>query len=171
MKVYVLSSAILVSGSPVMIGLAFTLISKLANDIGLAIMLSVTDTRISEVIPTSLLVGVPLNWPVVVSKLAQLGWFVMLYSRVSTVSTSAPVGVNKYPLSSLITVAGVPVIVGTSFTFITSKSKLANDTATFPSLIEIPILLVIPTWELSGVPLNSPVVVLKVAQLGLFVML
>ena len=75
------SSSVLVKVMFAAVGALFTfatVISKLANDIGVVITLSVTDIIISVYVPTSLLVGVPLNSPVVISNVAQLGLFCML---------------------------------------------------------------------------------------------
>ena len=55
---------------------------------------SVTVMTMPLVVPTSLLVGVPLRVPVVVLKEAQLGVVLMLNARVSPSSTSLAVGVK-----------------------------------------------------------------------------
>ena len=55
---------------------------------------SVTEITMSEVMPTSELMGVPVSAPVEVLKLAQLGLLVMLNVRLSPVSTSEAVGVK-----------------------------------------------------------------------------
>ena len=55
---------------------------------------SVTEITISEVVPTSELMGAPVRAPVEVSKLAQLGLLVMLKVRLSPASISEAVGVK-----------------------------------------------------------------------------
>ena len=72
-KLYALSSFTVVDGVPVNVGTEFTLKLKLANAIGLAITLSVTEIITPEVVPASPLTGVPLNCPVAALKLAQVG--------------------------------------------------------------------------------------------------
>ena len=76
--------------------------------------------------------GVPVNAPVVVSKLAHEGVPVIEYVRVVSASTSAPVGVNEYATSSSTEVDGVPVMVGASLTFATAE--VADDA----TLSEVP---------------------------------
>jgi len=47
----------------------------------------------------------------------------------------------------------------------------ASDVVALPSLTLMTMLGYVPTFALPGVPLRSPVTVLKAAQVGLFVML
>ena len=63
-------------------------------------------------------------------------------------------------------------MVGTSLVLVTVRLKLANeDDALLTSVTVITIAVVVPTSALTGVPVNAPVLVLKLAQLGLLVIL
>ena len=68
-------------------------------------------------------------------------------------------------------VAGVPEIVGAAFSAVTVIEKDGNDLVELPSLTRIMMPDVVPTFAAAGVPLSRPVVVLNVAQAGLFWML
>ena len=68
----------------------------IVNEAKLAFKLpSDTVITIPELVPTSALLGVPLNSPVVVLNVAQLGRLVMLYVSVVPASSSDAVGVNE----------------------------------------------------------------------------
>lgn len=56
-------------------------------------------------------------------------------------------------------------------TCVTVISKLASEVLVIPSLTLIIMLLVVPISMLLGVPVSAPVLVLKLAQSGLFVIL
>ena len=62
-------------------------------------------------------------------------------------------------------------MVGASFTLTTVKLNAGRFTEAVPSLTLITIPLVTPTFVLVGVPVKAPVAVLKLAQVGLLVML
>ena len=62
-------------------------------------------------------------------------------------------------------------MVGASLTFTTVKLKAAKLALKVPSLTLITMPLVTPTLLLVGVPVNAPVALLKLAQLGLLLML
>jgi hypothetical protein len=69
-------------------------------------------------------------------------------------------------------VAGVPEIVGAAFgAAVTVIENEGNDLVELPSLTRITMPDVVPTFAAAGVPLNRPVVVLNIAQTGLFWML
>ena len=64
---------------------------------------------------------------------------------------------------------GVPPITGISFVLLTVMLKAASDTGSAilsETLMTIPV--VVPTSSFSGVPLSSPVALLKLAHEGLF---
>ena len=80
-----------------MVGASLTLFTLILNEDKLAVAVpSLTVITISLSVPTLLLSGVPVNAPVLVSKLAHEGFSVIEYTRVVPASTSAPVGVNEY---------------------------------------------------------------------------
>ena len=80
-----------------MVGASLTLFTLILNEDKLAVAVpSLTVITISLSVPTLLLSGVPVNAPVLVSKLAHEGFSVIEYTRVVSASTSAPVGVNEY---------------------------------------------------------------------------
>ena len=109
-------------------------------------------------VPILLFIGVPLNLPVVVSKLAQDGLFVIEKVKVSFISASFTVGTKLYALSSFILVLGIPLIVGASFVFEIVILKGFKLVLVFElSVTVIIISLVVPTSLFVGVPLNSPV--------------
>ena len=70
---------------------------------------SLTLITMPEVVPTSLLPGVPVKAPVLVLKLAQLGLLLMLKLNVSS-SGSDAVGVKLYGASCDTVVAGEPLM-------------------------------------------------------------
>ena len=66
-------------------------------------------------------------------------------------------------------VRGVPLIVGARLAgALTWMVKEVNEAVAVPSLTVIVIRADVPTFALVGVPDSRPLVVLKVAQLGLF---
>ena len=131
---------------------------------------SLTLITIPLVMPTSLLPGMPVSVPVVVLKLAQLGLLLMLNVS-GSLSASLAVGVKLYALSCATEVAGVPEIIGASLMSVTLILKAGSAALNSPSLTRITIPSVVPTSLLLGVPMSAPVVVLKLAQLGLLLML
>ena len=69
-------------------------------------------------------------------------------------------------------VAGEPLITGAVFgCAFTVIENAASDVVALPSLTLMTMFGYVPTCALPGVPLRSPVTVLNVAQVGLFVML
>ena len=69
-------------------------------------------------------------------------------------------------------VGGAPVIVGGWFgAALTTIENAASAALSWPSLTLIPMFANVPTLAAAGVPCSRPVVVLNVAQLGLFAML
>ena len=77
-----------------------------------ALLVSVTViTMPVVVVPTSTFVGEPVNAPVVVLKLAQVGLLTILKVNASF-SSSKAAGIKLYTTSCTILVAGVPLIVG-----------------------------------------------------------
>ena len=159
---------------PLIVGASFTFVTVMLNPgrYALVVLLSVTVMIMLIVIPTSALDGVPVNAPVAVSKLAQDGWFTILNVSVSPTSTSPAVGVKLYGSSSFTDVAGVPLMVGLSFTFVTVISKAGNEVlAVLLSVTAITMPVVVPTSAFAGVPVNSPVLVSKLVQDGWFMIL
>src|SRR5256885_1389465 len=110
-------------------------------------------------------VGVPCSWPVAALNVAQAGRFVMLNVSVSP-SGSLAVGVNEYATPVVAVVAGVPEIVGGRFGCVTTIENAGNDAVACPSLTLIAMLADVPAAV--GVPWSCPVVVLNVAQVGMF---
>lgn len=115
-------------------------------------------------------VGVPASVPVEVEKVAQLGLFWILKPNESPF-TSLATGRKLYAIPTFAVVGGVPAIAGAllvvelELTLIEKADKLA---VLLPSVALITTLEYVPTCELLGVPLNRPVLLLKLAQLGLF---
>jgi hypothetical protein len=81
-------------------------------------------------------------------------------------SGSLAVGVNEYEVPCITLVAGVPEIVGGRFGCVTTIENAASDADAWPSLTLIAMFAKVPAAL--GVPCSRPVVVLNVAQLGLF---
>ena len=85
-------------------------------------------------------------------------------------SASEALGVNEYDEPTFTLVLGVPLIVGARLVGVvgafTVIEKAPKDALARPSLTLMRILLCVPPWV--GVPLNRPVEVLKLAQLGRF---
>ena len=115
-------------------------------------------------------VGVPLNRPVDVLNVAQVGFPVTLNVRVSPL-TSLAVGWNAYGWFTGAEVAGVPEIVGAVLAGVTLMVKAASELDARPSETLITMLADVPTFAAPGVPLRRPFEVLNVAQAGLPVML
>ena len=65
----------------------------------------------------------------------------------------------------------MPLILGASLMLVTVTAKLAKATVSVWSVTLITIPLVVPTSSLLGVPVRLPVTVLKLAQLGVLVIL
>src|SRR5204863_9374961 len=122
-------------------------------------------------VPTLGAVGVPCSRPVVVLKEAHVGRFVMLKVSVPP-SASLAVGWNEYAVPAVTDVGGTPEIVGGTFgTALTTIENAASCALPpCPSLTPIPTFAHVPMLAAAGVPCSRPVVVLKVAQLGLFAM-
>jgi hypothetical protein len=88
---------------------AFTVIANADNEAD--VLPSLTLIRMPEVVPASAAVGVPLNCPVAVLKLAQEGWLVTEKVR-GLPDGSVVVGVNEYAVPTVTLVFGEPEIVG-----------------------------------------------------------
>ena len=122
-----------------------------------------------EYVPTFAAVGVPASWPVVELKLAQEG-LLFTPNQIRLPAGSFAVGRNEYGVPTFTLVAGVPEITGGEvsglFTDIPNTGKAAVLT---PSLTEI-LMGEYQTglYARPGVPHSWPVVVLKLAQTGLF---
>ena len=112
-----------------MVGASLTLVTSRLKAGKEALRLpSETVITILLVIPTSALVGVPVNAPVAVLKLAHDGLLLMLYTSVSA-STSPAVGVKLYGLSCATLADGVPLMVGTAL-----ATAVQADNATWSEL-------------------------------------
>lgn len=154
-------------GEPPMTGGLFaacTAIEKAASE-SLALP-SDTEITMLEVVPAN--VGVPLNWPELVLKVAHEGLFAILNVSVWP-SGSDAVGVKVYDWPAVTDAGGVPLMTGGLFVASTVIEKLESETVAAPSDTEITMLDVVPRLLDVGVPLNRPVAVLKVAQAGRFV--
>jgi hypothetical protein len=117
-----------------------------------------------------LALGVPERVPVDVENVAQLGLFEMLKPKVSP-SASLATGRKLYALPTFALDAGVPEIAGARFVVLlvpTLIEKAGKLTVLLPSLVLMTMLEYVPTCELAGVPLSTPVLLLKVAHDGLF---
>ena len=105
-----------------------------------------------------------------VENVAQLGLFAILKPKVSP-STSLATGRKLYAVPTFALVDGVPAIAGAWFVVLlvlTLIEKAGKLTVLLPSVVLITMLEYVPTCELEGVPLSRPVLLLKLAQLGLF---
>ena len=161
----------MVAGTPEITGASLRLNTSILKAVSAALNSpSLTLITIPVVMLTSLLPGVPMSAPVVVLKLAQLGLLLMLNVS-GSLSGSLAVGAKLYEASCTTLVAGVPDIIGASLRLITSILKAGSVTLNSPSLTLITIPVVMPTSLLPGMPVSVPVVVLKLAQLGLLLML
>ena len=88
---------------------------------------------------------------------------------------SVVVGVKLYGVPTVPVAGGVPLMVGgeeppvppPELAF-TVMANAASEALLVPSETEITIPEVVPVWLLVGVPVNAPLVVLKLAQAGLF---
>jgi hypothetical protein len=118
------------------------------------------------------LLGIPLKVPSVVENVAQTGLFWMLKVSASP-SGSLAVGVKSYALPTVTEVGGVPEIVGARLVSggsVTVIVNAARDAFACPSLTVITISAKVPTLAVLGRPESRPVVVEKLAQLGLLAM-
>ena len=121
--------------------------------------------------PTWLAAGVPCNRPVVVLNVAHDGLFAIAYVNVLP-SGSLAVGWNEYAVPGVTDVGGVPEITGGRFGMLfTTIENAGSDAVSLPSLTLTTIPPKVPMSALVGVPESLPVLPLKVAQLGRFVML
>jgi hypothetical protein len=115
--------------------------------------------------------GVPAKVPVEVEKVAQLGLFWTLKPTESPF-TSFATGRKLYATPTLAVVGGVPAIAGALLVVVvlvlTLIVKAGKLTVLLPSVVLITMLEYVATCELLGVPLKRPVLLLKLAQLGLF---
>ncbi len=121
-----------------------------------------------EKAPTSPAAGVPDSLPVDVLKVAHAGLFAMVKVKASP-SASVVTGENAYVEPTAMDVAGLPLMVGALLAAaVTVRVKAGREAVTVPSLT----LMTIPEWTAAvvGVPESRPVVVLKLAQLGLLAM-
>jgi hypothetical protein len=101
---------------------------------------------------------------VVALKLAQAGRFWTLKVSASPFASEAT-GVKLYADPTFTVAAGTPAIVGAVLvTVIENGAREAVDT---PSLTVMMMLEYVPTFTSVGVPVSSPVLLLKVAQVGL----
>ena len=81
-------------GVPVIVGALFVSLTVIVKVFNTAFFTpSLTEIKMSEVIPTSALLGVPLSFPVAVSNVAQVGLLVMLKVSVS-LSSSLAIGIK-----------------------------------------------------------------------------
>ena len=105
------------AGVPVITGasLVFDTVRLKAAKLTDAVAVSVTLMTISEVVPTSTFVGVPVKVPVEVLKVAQLGLLVMLKVCRSLLFISVTVGVKVYAESSIAALLGEPLMTGAKF--------------------------------------------------------
>jgi hypothetical protein len=79
---------------------------------------------------------------------------------------SVVVGVNEYAWPAVTLVGGEPLMVGGLLAALTVIEKLGSEALLVPSLTEIMMLEVVPTFASAGVPLSLPVEVLNVAHEG-----
>jgi hypothetical protein len=99
---------------------------------------------------------------------AQVGRFAIANVSVPP-SGSLAVGAHEYAVPTVAVVAGVPEIVGGWFGAAwTVIVNAGNEALAEPSLALITMPVNVPAFAAAGVPVSWPVVVLKLAQLGLF---
>lgn len=120
-----------------------------------------------DVVPTCELAGVPLKRPVDLLKLAHAGLLVIEKTSGSPFESLA-VGWKLYATPLFTVVRGLPEMVGAALYLETARTENAGSAALLePSVTRIWMLFQEPT-DL-GLPLSLPLVLLKLAQLGLFV--
>jgi hypothetical protein len=120
--------------------------------------------------PTCALVGVPLKRPVALLNVVHAGALVTLNVRVSPFESDA-VGWNAYAEPTVALAAGEPLITGGLFVEPVPETLIENagsDAVLPPSVTLITMPEYVATLLADGVPLRRPVVVLNVAQEGLF---
>lgn len=125
-----------------------------------------TETTIAALVPRLAAVGVPAIVCVPALKLSQLGKPDTDQVKVSP-SASVAVGVNEYAAPGARLVNGLPLTTGERLVVAGAVTTIVNagsDTEDLPSLTLIVIPAKVPA--VGGVPDNTCVVVLKVAQLG-----
>jgi hypothetical protein len=137
---------------------------------------SLTEMAMPEYVPVWVDDGVPVSDPVAVLNIAQAGLLRTLKASVLP-SASEALGVNAYRLPAEIDVAGVPEIAGAVLVFsgasgaVTEMLNAGNELDKYPSETLIVMFEKVPDWVLAGVPDKEPVLLLKEAHAGLFVML
>ncbi len=162
-----------VAGAPLITGALFagavTEIANAGSDV--VAFPSLTRMTMFEYEPACEDAGVPLNRPVEVLNVAQLGLFAMLKASVSPFASEAE-GWKVYALPATTDVAGAPLITGALFAgAVTEIANAGSDVVAFPSLTRMTMFEYVPTCVVVGVPDTLPVEALNVAQFGLFVML
>jgi hypothetical protein len=163
----------LVAGVPEIVGATFgTAATVIANEGSDAVARpSFTLMTMPDVVPTFAVDGVPLNRPVDVLNVAQVGMPWMLNVS-GSLSASVAVGWNAYAWPAVTLLAGVPVMVGAVLGgALTVIANEGNDVVALPSLTRMTMPDVVPTFAVVGVPLKRPVVVLNEAHAGLLWML
>jgi hypothetical protein len=110
---------------------AFTVIANAGNDADVLPSLSVI--TMPEVVATSAAVGVPLNCPVAVLKLAHGGWLMIENVRVLA-DGSVVVGVKEYAVPTVTLVFGEPEIVGPETPAATVIVNARNEALATPSV-------------------------------------
>jgi hypothetical protein len=162
-----------VGGVPLIVGARFggalTTIENAGNEA--ESLLSLTLMTMLLNVPMLLAPGVPVSAPVFTLNVAHVGRFAI--ENVSgSESASAAVGWKLYATACVAVVGGEPLIVGTWFgVALTVIANAVSDAFNVPSPTLIAMPLVAPTSPAAGVPVSAPVLVLKLAQAGLFVML
>ena len=130
---------------------------------------SLTRIVMFEYVPALDAFGVPDKRPVLVLNEAHVGRFWILNVK-ALPSGSDALGVNEYEEPMFTLVLGVPLIVGARLVGVVGAFTVIENAASValarPSLTLMRMLLCVPPCV--GVPLNRPVEVLKLAQLGRF---
>jgi hypothetical protein len=117
-------------------------------------------------VPALLELGVPESCPVAELNEAHVGRFAIENVNASPFASEA-LGLKLYALPLAIDLSGVPEMTGAAFAAdFTVRVKAGSEDVSLPSLALMMMLLYVAA--LVGVPDSLPVVVLNVAQLGLF---
>jgi hypothetical protein len=144
-----------------------TSVTAMANAGSAALVVpSLTLMTIFESVPTLAAAGVPESSPVVALKLAHVGLSVMEKLAFFPASTVA-FGSNAYAWPATTDFAGDPAMVGFVYGADTSMENAASAAFAVPVLTLMVMSAYAPSCALVGVPLSSPVAMLKLAQEGL----
>ena len=174
LNIYAFETVAWVAGVPEILGggggaaAASTVMVKAGRDAVCAP--SLTLIRIGLEVPTSDAAGVPLSLPVLVSNAAHGGLPVIANVSVLALASEA-LGWNAYASPTTAWVLGVPEMVGGAggVSTPTEMAKPGSDALSCPLFTLMTMPESEPTSAAPGVPTSWPVLVLKVAQDGLFV--